>query len=205
MTIRKSIAIGIIALFIGLSFTPLTSAQMSKPTKTIPIQVGMLTENGNLGTQTISLTRNQLDSLVDVMDDLGNLRSRDSMLERIIDLLKGNQKQGLAQLFDTDMLDILPGNPIVSFGQGRDLFARYHGRIQIKKLVSMWNYPQGFGTTVIWGDGLAAPPTQVLLQRQFGVMVGFVGLYVYIPPLLENMHSRTLFVGSSMFAWGISV
>lgn len=204
MTIRKSIAIGIIALFIGLSFTPVSSANMTEPEETtIPIEVGMVTDNGRFGTQTLSLTTNELNSLIDLMDELKTLKNRDSLLERLLDLF--DNKKGLDRIFDMDLINILPGDPIFSIGQGRELLTRYHGRVQIKKLVSMWNYPSGFGTTVIWGDGLTSAPTQVLLQRQIGIMIGFVGLYIYIPPLLENMPSRTCFVGSSMFAWGISI
>ena len=203
MTIKKSIAIGIIALFIGLSFTPVSSASMTEPETTIPIEVGLVTDNGRFGTQTLSLTKEELTSLISIMDELKTLKNRDSLLERLLDLF--DNKKGLERIFDTDFLDVLPGNPIFSIGQGRELLARYHGRVQIKKLVSMWNYPSGFGTTVIWGNGLASAPTQVLLQRQIGFMIGFVGLYIYIPPLLENMQSRTCFVGSSVFAWGISV
>ena len=203
MTIKKSIAIGIIALFIGLSFTPVSSASMTELETTIPIEVGLVTDNGRFGTQTLSLTKEELTSLISIMDELKTLKNRDSLLERLLDLF--DNKKGLERIFDTDFLDVLPGNPIFSIGQGRELLARYHGRVQIKKLVSMWNYPSGFGTTVIWGNGLASAPTQVLLQRQIGFMIGFVGLYIYIPPLLENMQSRTCFVGSSVFAWGISV
>lgn len=206
MSTKKSIAIGIIALFIGLSFTPMSSANRAelKPT-TIPVEVGMVTDNGRFGTQTVMVTQDELSSLIDLMDELRTLKNRDSLLDRIRDFFDNYNKRGLERLFDMDLLNVLPGDPIFSIGQGRELLARYHGRIQLKKLVSIWNYPSGFGTTVIWGDGLAAQPTQVLLQRQIGIMIGFVGLYVYIPPLLEDMPSRTCFIGSSMFAWGISV
>jgi len=206
MSTKKSIAIGIIALFIGLSFTPMNSANKAelKPT-TIPVEVGMVTDNGRFGTQTIMVTQDELSSLIDLMDELRTLKNRDSLLDRIRDFFDNYNKRGLERFFDMDLLNVLPGDPIFSIGQGRELLARYHGRIQLKKLVSIWNYPSGFGTTVIWGDGLAAQPTQVLLQRQIGIMIGFVGLYVYIPPLLEDMPSRTCFIGSSMFAWGISV
>ena len=206
MSTKKSIAIGIIALFIGLSFTPMSSANRAelKPT-TIPVEVGMVTDNGRFGTQTVMVTQDELSSLIDLMDELRTLKNRDSLLDRIRDFFDNYNKRGLERLFDMDLLNVLPGDPIFSIGQGRELLARYHGRIQLKKLVSIWNYPSGFGTTVIWGDGLAAQPTQVLLQRQIGIMIGFVGLYLYIPPLLEDMPSRTCFIGSSMFAWGISV
>ena len=69
----------------------------------------------------------------------------------------------------------------------------------------MWTYPGGFGTTVIWGDGLAMPPTQILLKRQLGFMVGFVGIYLHIPPFIKGMSSRTCFFGTTLFAYGVSI
>jgi hypothetical protein len=104
-----------------------------------------------------------------------------------------------------DWLNNLPGRPIFSYGKGHKVLSRYHGRIQIKKIFSAWSYPGGFGTTVIWGNGLSSTPTQILLKRQIGFMIGFVGLYIYIPPLISGMSSRTLFMGSTLFAWGAAI
>ena len=122
------------------------------------------------------------------------------LLDRLKDLFDGDN--GLFD--DIGLLSKLPGSPILSIGEGRQLLSRYHGRVQLKKLVSVWNYPGDIGATMIWGDGLTSMPTQVLIQKQIGIMVGFVGLYMYIPPLLEDMNSKTCFIGSALFAWGIS-
>ena len=204
MTMKKSIAIGIIALFIGLSFTPMGGANENQPEATIPIQIGMINDRGVGNTQTISLSSGQVEGLIDAFDQLHSGRNQAAVLDRIVSLLTGSNKKGLANLFDNDILDILPGNPIVSIGSGREILARYHGRLQIKKFFSIWNYPNGFGTTIIWGNGLAAPPTQILLKSQTGVMIGFAGIYLYVPSMLENMPSKTCFIGSAMFAWGLS-
>ena len=203
MNMKKTLAIGIIALFIGLSFTPISSAQaqIEEKDREIPIQISSLTADGRIATQTISLSKTDLSELLDIMDSLkkpgfkpGDLLDR---LKDIFDRDKG--------LFDNiGLLSKLPGNPIVSIGEGRQILSRYHGRVQLKKLVSMWNYPGDIGATVIWGNGLTSVPTQVLLQKQIGLMVGFVGLYMYIPPLLEDMNSKTFFMGTAMFAWGLS-
>ncbi len=203
MNMKKTLAIGIIALFIGLSFTPISSAQaqIEEKDREIPIQISSLTADGRIATQTISLSKTDLSELLDIMGSLkkpgfkpGDLLDR---LKDIFDRDKG--------LFDNiGLLSKLPGNPIVSIGEGRQILSRYHGRVQLKKLVSMWNYPGDIGATVIWGNGLTSVPTQVLLQKQIGLMVGFVGLYMYIPPLLEDMNSKTFFMGTAMFAWGLS-
>lgn len=198
---KKALAIGIIALFIGLSFTPMTSATIEEKENKIPIQISSLAANGGLETKIISLSRSEALSLADLMDSLKRTNKRPTdLVDRIKDIF--DKDDGL--LDNVGLLSKLPGNPILSIGEGRELISRYHGRVQLKKFVSMWNYPGDAGATVIWGNGLTAPPTQILLQKQIGIMIGFVGLYVYIPPLLENMNSKTCFVGSAMFAWGIS-
>jgi hypothetical protein len=201
MNMKKALAIGIIALFIGLSFTPMSSATVEEKETRIPIQISSLAANGGLETKIISLSRAEALSLADLMDSLKRMDRRPTdLVDRVKDIF--GKDDGL--LDNVGLLSKLPGNPIVSIGEGRELISRYHGRVQLKKFVSMWNYPGDAGATVIWGNGLTAPPTQILLQKQFGIMIGFVGLYVYIPPLLENMNSKTCFVGSSLFAWGIS-
>jgi len=201
MTVKKALAIGIIALFIGLSFTPINGAEIEEKESRIPIQISSITANGVLGTQTISLSESEILSLIDLVDSMNkNNRRPGDLWDRLRDLF--NPDDGV--LGDIGLLSKLPGNPIVSIGEGRELFSRYHGRVQFKKLMSIWNYPSNNGATIIWGDGLTSVPTQILLQKQIGIMFGFVGVYVYIPPILENMNSKTCFIGSALFAWGLS-
>jgi hypothetical protein len=200
MTMKKTLAIGIIALFIGLSFTPINGAAIEEKEATIPIKINSISADGQIGTQTISLSRAEVLSLIDLLDSLKKPGHRDNILDRLRDLF--NRDKGLFN--DIGLISKLPGKPIISIGEGRELLSRYHGRVQLKKLVSIWNYPGNMGATVIWGDGLTSAPTQILLQKQIGIMIGFVGLYVYVPPILENMNSKTMFVGSALFAWGLS-
>lgn len=198
---KKALAIGIIALFIGLSFTPVNSAAIEEKESRIPIQISSISANGILGTQTISLSESEILSLIDLVDSMNKPGRRPGDLwDKIRDLF--NLDDG--PLGDLGLLSKLPGNPIVSIGEGRELLSRYHGRVQFKKLISIWNYPGNNGATIIWGDGLTKVPTQILLQKQMGIMVGFVGVYVYIPPIFENMNSKTCFIGSALFAWGLS-
>jgi len=198
---KKALAIGVIALFIGLTFTPVSSAPAEEKETMIPIQIKSLTADGRIGTQTISLSRDKALCLADLLDSMKmiNRRPKD-VVDRMKDLF--DRDKGLFD--DFGLLSKLPGNPVVSIGEGRELISRYHGRVQLKKFVTMWNYPGDVGATIIWGNGLTSAPTQVLLQKQIGILIGFVGLYIYIPPLLEDMNSKTCFIGSAMFAWGIS-
>jgi len=205
MKVKKYIAIGIIALFLGISTTPMISATSEPQKSMIPIQLMVQNPDGSIGQTSLSFDQGQLQELMDLMDALTKTKNRDGILERIQDFLRHSQRKDLKDLFDFNLIGKLPGDPIVSIGENRDHLTKYHGRLQFKKLFSAWHYPDGLSSTIIWGNGLTSQPTQILLKRQFGFMVGFVGIYMYIPPLLEGMNGRTLAIGSSLFAWGISL
>jgi hypothetical protein len=202
MLIKKSISIGVIALFIALAVVPMSSATVEEKETLIPIELSVVNADGSLGTKIISMTGEQVEEFIKLLDEIKDLTNRDSILERILDFFRHN---GLRNYFSMELLQLLPGKPIFSVGNGRSLLTRYHARFQAKKIFAGWHYPSGFGCTLIWGDGIIAPPTQVLLMRQIGFMIGFVGIYIYIPPLIQGTASRTCFVGSTLFAYGISL
>ncbi len=201
----KSISIGIIAIFIGLAFTPMGSASSieNKETK-LPVEMSFYDNNGVKITEVIQLSINEINTIENFINELQSIQNEKEFEEKFEEFITYLGRSGINYL-NLDWLDNLPGKPIFSFGKGPKFLTRYHGRVQVKKLYSFWIYPSGFGTTVIWGNGLAAPPTQILLKRQVGVMFGFVGLYLHIPPLIKGMTSRTCFFGTSLFAWGLSL
>jgi len=203
MNLKKWTAIGIIALFFGLMVVPVNGVTVEKTERKIPIELSMVNADGSIGSQIISLTQQQVEELSDLIDSIRNDYNRNSILDKIKDFFKRNNYPRLDNLLDMAFLDLLPGTPVFSIGEGRELLTKYHGRIQAKKLVSAWHYPE-WGFTMIWRTHTAMP-NQILLKRQMGLMVGFVGLYLYIPPLIDYMPSKTCFVGSALFAWGISL
>jgi len=201
----KSMSVGIIAIFIGLAFTPMGSASIieNKEIK-LPVEMSFYDSNGEKITELIELSINEIYNIENFINELQSIQNEQEFEEKFEEFVTYLGKTGINYL-NLDWLDNLPGKPIFSFGKGPRYLTRYHGRVQVKKVYSMWNYPSGFGTTIIWGNGLAAPPTQILLKRQVGFMFGFVGLYLHIPPLISGMTSRTCFFGTSMFAWGLSL
>ncbi len=206
MILRKSLAIGVIALFIGLVYIPMSDANVNEKELMVPIELSVMNADGTIGTKILELSEDVIYELTDLLDELNHAQNKHGIIERLSRFFNDHPScSGLKGLISADLLEKLPGNPIVSIGKGRSLAARYHGRVMAKKIITAWNYPDGLGATVIWGDGVTAQPTQILLKRQVGFMIGFVGLYVYIPPILEGMKSTTFFMGSSLFAYGISV
>jgi hypothetical protein len=203
---KKRISLGIIAMFIGLAITPMTSANIIEKEETdIPIEISVCNNDGTITKETLKLTKNDLKILENLIQEVQNTPSEEDIEEKITEVLVYCNSKKIGQLSTTDWIENLPGRPIFSFGKGSKFLTRYHGRLQVKKLFSTWSYPTGFGTTIIWGNGIALPPTQILLKRQIGFMIGFVGLYVYIPPFISGMSSRTFFIGSSLVSYGVSI
>jgi len=202
MNPKKIIAIGITALFLGLVVIPVQGAIQKEDHQLFPIQLSLIKKDGSIGSKIISLTKGQTLELSDIIetysyrhDQVGLMNTLEKFFMRIgfnegFNLMRGN------------LFDILPGCPIFSIGEGREYLTPYHGRVQFKKLISTWHYPDN-GFTMIIGNNLS--PKQILFQRQMGIMIGFVGLYIYIPKILENQKAGiTCFAGSALFAWGTS-
>lgn len=202
MKFKKSIAIGIIALFIGSALLPMSGTAEARHVRPITIALMMMGADGFLKPKILTLTQGDLIKLIAFINSLKLLRESGLNIK---DLFQGLSGSSLSEILNLQWLEKLPGKPIISCGEGRTYITPYHARIQMKKLIAMWNYPDGIGATIIWGNGLSSQPTQILLKRQFGLMVGFVGIYIYVPPLIEGMSSITCFIGSAKLAWGVAI
>jgi len=199
MKLKKFIAIGLILLFIGGIFLPTVSAK--RDDFSIPVSITWIGENGVPQTNCIFLSKGKILRLLFLLETLQGFHGKRNNLRSLIQEI---QKTGILGDLNIEWLDKLPGKPVLSLGKGRAYFTPYHARVQIKRLLTTWHYPSGAGVTIIWGNGLSSPPTQILLKRQVGLMLGFVGIYIYIPPLFEGMSSRVFFLGSATFAWGLT-
>ena len=197
MNPKKITAIGITALFLGLMVIPVQGAIIKEDVNIFPIELSFFKADGSIGSKIISLRSEEITELSDIIEQFSYKNDHNGLMDALRSFFKKCGKEGGMELFDKGVLGILPGNPIFSIGEGRQLLGRYHGRVQFKKLVSTWSYPEK-GLTII-------SPKQVLFQRQMGIMIGFVGLYIFIPKVLENQQAGiTCFAGSALFAWGTS-
>ena len=87
MTMKKALAVCIIALFIGLSFTPVNGASIKEEESMIPIEISTITADGTRGMQTISLTKSDVLSLLDLLDSMKKPDRRgNDLLDRFKDL-----------------------------------------------------------------------------------------------------------------------
>lgn len=201
MNPKKITAIGITVLFLGLMVIPVQGTIIKEDVNIFPIELSFFKADGSIGSKIISLTSDQVTELSDIIEQFSYRNDRNGLMGALRSFFKRCGNSDGIDLFDKGLLNVLPGCPIISIGEGRQL-SRYHGRVQFKKLVSTWSYPDN-GLTMIIGNNLS--PKQVLFQRQMGVMIGFVGIYIYIPKVLESQNAGiTCFAGSALFAWGMS-
>jgi len=201
MNPKKITAIGITALFLGLMVIPVQGAIIKEDVKIFPIELSFFKADGSIGSKIISLNSEEITELSTIIEQFSYKNDHNGLMNALRIFFKKCGKGEGMDLFDNGIIDVLPGCPIISIGEGRQL-SRYHGRVQFKKLVSTWSYPDN-GFSMIFGNNLS--PKQVLFQRQMGVMIGFVGIYVFIPKVLESQQAGiTCFAGSAWFAWGTS-
>ncbi|OYT29870.1 hypothetical protein B6U98_01005 [Thermoplasmatales archaeon ex4572_165] len=201
MNPKKITAIGITALFLGLMVIPVQGAIIKEDVDIFPIELSFFKADGSIGSKIISLSSEEITELSTIIEQFSYKNDHNGLMNALRSFFKRCGKGEGMDLFDKGIINVLPGCPIISIGEGRQL-SRYHGRVQFKKIVSTWSYPDN-GFSMIFGNNLS--PKQVLFQRQMGIMIGFVGIYVFIPKVLESQQAGiTCFAGSALFAWGTS-
>jgi hypothetical protein len=202
MNPKKITAIGIITLFLALIVIPVQGTIIKEHETQFPIQLSTIQTDGSIGSQIISLTKDQVIELSNLINRFSYTKNWNEIVYALKGFFKRHGISTYDSLFKTNFFDILPGCPILSIGEGREILTRYHGRVQFKKLINTWHYPDN-GFTMIFGNEVS--PKQILFQRQIGFMIGFVGIYLHIPKVLEHQKAGiTCMVGSSLFARGTS-
>ena len=140
MILKKSITVGIIILFIGSALLPMSGATEVRSIKPVKIDLFMMNTDGVFETRTLLLKPMDLAKLITFIDSLKLLKSKGVNIK---DILGGTGVLG--DILNLEWLDKLPGKPIISCGQGRTYLTPYHARVQIKKILTTWNYQKGFG------------------------------------------------------------
>lgn len=210
MNLKKYAAIGIIALFLGMIAVPGFGMAVEKEEKEIPIELSLVNIDGSIDTHRILLTGEQLRELTDLVGSFDEgCDDGDSILDKILDFLKGCDKDdgckkgGLIKA----LLKKLPGHTVLSIGADQDFIAQDHcGKMKMKKLINVWYYPtDDFSCTMIWEDGLMKMPSQTLMNRQIGVMIGFVGLHIEFPSMIPGLAGTTCTFGKAGLVWGMEL
>lgn len=207
--IKKTLAIGIIALFIGLATAPMMSGnsiiRVEKTTvqKNItPIELTIYQPNGAVTTEIQELTAEDIQTLEQLyitLNSATNKAEAQNILKAFIENI-GKTKGALGCYIGKGLI---PGRNIFSIGIGGIIRTRlYDIKITPLKLFRMWRYTD-LGVTLIT-NGII--PTKFLWGRQIGCMAGFFGIHIYIPAEFgfQGRKSFSLFVGHTALASGFS-
>lgn len=206
---KKTLAIGIIVLFIGMALTPVISSssimkvkQTSKTTEnSIPVEITQYQRDGKTSTATEELSAEDIQNLRDLVAALRGASNENEARDIVETFL--SKTSGLGGLITEIAKGPLPGYNILSVGVGGKLRKRFFDiKVTPIKLVRLWRYTN-FGVTLTTQGIL---PDQFLWGRQIGYMAGFFGVHLYIPAEfgIQGRRSFSLFIGHASLAGGIS-
>lgn len=226
MSKRKNILIiGVILLFVGLSFAPATASILNKE-KTETINFGILDENGKVSRETISLSSNKVTEVSNLLYELSekiqNAKSEQNFMDIIDNFIKDKRVSKfpfLTMLLKRTVRSngILSGSKlrsniglgtrqsfIMSFGSTNRLpFITKEQTVDISRPLTFWRYG---------GSRMLLKSRTVIVERapfhietfsgrQLGFMRGFAGFYIERDSLLSDK-SYTFFIGRAVAVRG---
>ena len=101
---KKRIAIGIIAIFIGLAFTPMSRADIiDKEVTDIPVEISMCQNDGTISLETVKLTKDDIKVLDNLLQDIYNTRNEAEIEEK-----KPLKKEALTSEEEKTLLALVP-------------------------------------------------------------------------------------------------
>ena len=197
--INKIFVIGLLILLVGTTLSPMiSSSPLQKNEKTMEINISQLNEN--IFTYDQKLPVEDITILKEIISSI-KIASNDKELDVLIDrLLSFFENRGLNLGFLSD--GILSDSIVVSFGTENHLRPTYIPKIKFSKFFHMWKYSSDWSTTIIM-DSILSIPSHLLQGRQIGFMIGFKGIYVYIPDWIPGLENLEFFIGTTPFAWGM--
>ena len=181
--IKKTLAIGIIALFIGLAVTPLISGNNIVKVKkadvqknTIPMEMLFCQTNGEISEKTVELTVDDIDTLEGLFNALQKA-STEREFRSILESFLSHFANGKLFCIYEWLEKVVPqGSWIFSYGQGRRLKDL---DVKFNSLVKLWTYERG--QTAILSLNKWGLKFQVHTGPQIGWMCMFGGVYFHFP------------------------
>ncbi len=193
--IKPLLAVGIILLFVGLSFSPAT-AKVSLKDK---LELGVVGEDGKISMQNFKLSMDELKEidglLAQLMEKMQSANNYGQLLDTIrsfkfdwgrfpfLTLLLGLIEKVLKLNHNLNQLRPLRKNAfIMSWGFGPKFNPFKQNKITLFLPITTWYY-KGRGNLLINSRTLIVDPypfsIKSLTGRQFGCMRNFAGIYIY--------------------------
>jgi hypothetical protein len=213
---KKSMIIGITALFVSISMAPAFSSEATsiEQTPTTTVEYATVEENGKLVYQSIEMTEDdiiELQSSIAALNDL--LKSQQDMpsiIQLLLRYLDNNNYPILSKLISYLLnAEFLKNKDlVVSQGWSYNFNPFKKASTDFMKPFAVWRYTKSPSMLVIPSTTtiINFNPMEVktLAGGQIGVLLRFKGFYIHIPKPLPD-ESFTFFIGFARYAGGIEL
>ena len=214
VNMKKTMIIGVIALFVSVSMAPLISATQLQEEETYAVEYSMINPDGSISEETVLLDAEELallqGRLSKLLDLLRSTTDKNLLISLLMSFLTGSNHPIFSKIVQYFLSsELLNGRQIVaSQGWGYTLNPFKKTSTDIIKPVTIWKYAAS-------SDTLPIPSTTGVLRlnplemktfggSQLGVMLRFRGIYVHIPQQMPAM-SYTFFLGTAKYVFGAEV
>ena len=214
VNMKKTMIIGVIALFISVSISPMVAATQTQSEETFAVEYAMINSDGSISEETVlfnaeelSLFQGRLSTLFDL---LRSTSDKSTLFNLLFNFMNGDNYPVLSKIVQYLLgSDILKDRQLViSEGWGYDFNPFKKMSTDFVKPVTFWRYGQT-------SDIIPMPSTTAVLRLnpfemktytggQLGVMFRFRGIYVHIPQQMP-MQSFTFFLGSAKNIFGVEI
>ena len=212
---KSILAIGMVALFIGLSFSPVTADEIKEEneTETYDVEIAVVDE-GIIKTETIKLTEREVGqlqlALAEVMEKLETADNADDVMDIIGTFPFFNGKHPiLTWILNFFSVYKLPRSRafVFSHGWGYKINPFKGNTVDLYRPFTMWQYSTRSRFTI-------PIPAKTFIMRfspfnvnflhgtQIGMMSRFIGLYIYISQPVPQK-SYTFFMGTARHIGGL--
>jgi hypothetical protein len=214
VNMKKTMIIGVIALFISASVAPLIAATPTQSEETYAVEYAMVNADGSLSEETILLNAGELSllqlQLSDLFDLLKSTTDKGLLINLLLKYLNGEDFPLLSKIvtyvLGSEMLQ--DRQLVISEGWGYDLNPFKKMSTDFVKPVTFWKYgelselfPVPSTTAVL---KLSPFEVETYTGSQLGFMLRFHGIYIHIPQQMP-MQSFTFFLGSAKYVFGAEV
>ncbi len=203
---RKIIAISIILIFVGLSFSSANASikKENKKEELVTLLYQTIKSDGLIIEESVDLTKDEANTFQKVLTEIIDKTQTNDNSEKILDKIKDFLKEKYLEIYNKvkELLNNIESRIsktyIISYGKSYKLNPFKKTEVKLTKKFSSWYYYCKEG--LIKGKTLMFKPlklkAEVLKGPQFGFMTDFKGIYLYIAKKIPEQ-SFTFFFGSA--------
>ena len=212
---KPILAIGLVVLFIGLSFSPATADEIiEEQNETYDVELAMVAEDGSIDTIKATLTEQEFTEFQDAMEKLDQLLEKATSREDIMNIIGtfpffNGKHPILTWILNFFSIYKLPRSRafVFSHGWGYKMNPLKGNTVDLYRPFTMWQYSSRSRFTI-------PIPAKTFIMRfspfnlkflhgtQVGMMTRFIGLYIYISQPMPQK-SYTFFMGTVRHIGGL--